>query len=68
MFNKIDNDVYEEICNMLFEFHNTMITSYKQLNEFYNSCYCPKSIQEDIKNVLEQDIYISDVNLSEMGF
>ena len=24
MFNKIDNDVYEKICNMLFEFHNIM--------------------------------------------
>ena len=68
MFNKIDNDVYEKICNMLFEFHNIMTNSCKQLNKFYNSCYCPKSIKTDILDIVENDIYISNVDLSKMGF
>ena len=68
MFNMIDNNVYEKICNMMFECHNMIISSYKQLNKFYNSCYCSRSIQNDIKDVLEQDIYISEINLTQMGF
>ena len=68
MFNMIDNNVYEKICNMMFECHNMIISSYKQLNEFYNSCYCSRSIQNDIKDVLEQDIYLSEINLTQMGF
>lgn len=68
MFNNIDNSVYRKICDMLFAYHNMMINSYKELNRLFNSCYCPKCIREDIRDVLEQDIYISDVDLSKMGF
>lgn len=68
MFNNVDNLIYEEICNMLFEFHNMIITSYKQLNKLYNACYCPKSIKTDILDILQQYIYMSDVDLSKMGF
>ena len=68
MFNNISNDTYEKICNMMFKYHNEIITSYKALNKLYNACYCPQCIKQDILDILEQDIYISDVNLKEMGF
>lgn len=68
MFNNVDDLIYEEICNMLFEFHNMTITSYKQLNKLYNACYCPKCIKEDILDILQQDVYMSEINLSKMGF
>lgn len=66
MFNNIDNIIYERICTMLFECHNMMISSYKQLNRLYNACYCPKAIKEDILDILQQDIYVSDINLVDM--
>ena len=68
MFNTISNDVYEKICNMMFEYHNMMISSYKQLNNLYNACYCPIAIKQDILDIVENDIYLSDVNLAKMGF
>lgn len=68
MFNNVDDLIYEEICNMLFEFHNMIITSYKQLNKLYNACYCPKAIKQDILDILQQDVYICEVNLAKMGF
>lgn len=68
MFNQIDDIVYNKICNMLFEYHNLIISSYKQLNKLYNACYCPKSIKTDILDILQQDIYMCEVDLKEMGF
>lgn len=68
MFNNISNNVYEEICNMLFKYHNLIISSYKQLNKLYNACYCPKSIKTDILDILQQYIYMCEVDLKEMGF
>lgn len=68
MFNNIPNNVYEEICDMLFKYHNLIISSYKQLNKLYNACYCPKYIKEDILDILQQDVYICEVNLAKMGF
>lgn len=68
MFNQIDDVVYNKICNMLFEYHNLIISSYKQLNKLYNACYCPKSIKTDILDILQQDVYMSEINLSKMGF
>ena len=68
MFNDIDNSVYEKICEMLFECHNIMISSYKQLNKLYNACYCPKALKEDILDILQQNVYVSEVDLSKMGF
>lgn len=68
MFNAIDNSVYEKICEMLFECHNMMISSYKQLNRLYNACYCPIAIKQDILDIVENDIYTSDIDLAKMGF
>lgn len=68
MFNNIDNSIYREICDMLFAYHNMMVNSYKELNKFFNSSYCPKSIKTDILDILQQYIYMSDVDLSKMGF
>lgn len=68
MFNNISNNVYEEICNMLFKYHNLIISSYKQLNKLYNACYCPKSIKTDILDILQQDVYICEIDLEKMGF
>ena len=68
MFNNIDNSIYREICDMLFAYHNMMINNIGQLNKLYNACYCPKCIKEDILDILQQYIYMSDVDLSKMGF
>ena len=68
MLNDIDNSVYEKICEMLFECHNMMISSYRQLNKLYNACYCPKCIKEDILDILQQNVYICEVDLAKMGF
>lgn len=68
MFNNISNNVYEEICDMLFKYYNLMISSYKQLNKLYNAYYCPKCIKEDILDILQQDVYICEINLKQMGF
>lgn len=68
MFNNIDSSIYEEICDMLFAYHNIMISTVGQLNKLYNACYCTKAIREDILDILQQDIYMSDVNLNKMGF
>lgn len=68
MFNKISDNVYANICNMLFEYHNLMISGYKELNRLFNSNYCPKCIKEDILDILQQDIYICEIDLSKMGF
>ena len=68
MFNNIDNSIYREICDMLFAYHNLMISGYKELNKLFNSSYCSKVIKEDILDVLQQDIYVSEVNLAQMGF
>lgn len=68
MFNTISNSIFEEICNMMFEYHNEIITSYKQLNRLYNACYCPMVIKQDILDIVENDIYTSDIDLAKMGF
>ena len=41
MFNNIDSDIFEKICDMLFAYHNMMISTVGQLNKLYNACYCP---------------------------
>lgn len=68
MFNKISDNVYTDICNMLFEHHNLMISGYKELNRLFNSSYCSKVIKEDILDILQQNIYVSEINLAQMGF
>lgn len=68
MFNNIDSQVFNEICDMLFAYHNMMMGTIRQLNKLYNACYCPKSIKTDILDILQQDVYVSDVDLSKMGF
>lgn len=68
MFNQIDDVVYNKICEMLFKYHSLMISSYKQLNRLYNAYYCPKAIKQDILDILQQDVYICEVNLAQMGF
>lgn len=67
MFN-IDSDIFEKICDMLFAYHNMMISTVGQLNKLYNACYCPKALKEDILDILQQDVYICEINLSKMGF
>ena len=68
MFNSIDSQVFSEVCDMLFAYHNMMINNIGQLNKLYNACYCPIAIKQDILDIVENDIYLSDVNLAKMGF
>lgn len=68
MFNNIDSYIFNEICDMLFAYHNMMINTVGQLNKLYNACYCPKCIKEDILDILQQDVYMCEVNLAQMGF